>query len=68
MLPLSEIRPYFSEDLHRFPRFMLREYPQFKTLEIILVHQLIFLIQEIFIACLSKDQYIWFYYKVVFIK
>lgn len=35
MLPLSEIRPYFPEDLHRFPRFMLREYLQCKILEIL---------------------------------
>ena len=35
MLPLSEIRPYFSEELHRFPRFMLREYLQYKILEIL---------------------------------
>lgn len=35
MLPLSEIRPYFPEDLHRFPRFMLREYLQYKMLEIL---------------------------------
>lgn len=35
MLPLSEIRPYFSEELHRFPRFMLREYLQYKILEIV---------------------------------
>jgi predicted nucleotidyltransferase component of viral defense system len=35
MLTLSEIRPYFSEELHRFPRFMLREYLQYKILEIL---------------------------------
>lgn len=35
MLPLSEIRPYYSEELHRFPRFMLREYLQYKILEIL---------------------------------
>jgi len=27
MLPLSEICPYYPKELHRFPRFMLREYP-----------------------------------------
>jgi predicted nucleotidyltransferase component of viral defense system len=35
MLSLSEIRPYFPEQLHRFPRFMLRKYLQYKILEII---------------------------------
>lgn len=35
MLPLSEIRPYYSEELHRFPGFMLREYLQYKILEIL---------------------------------
>jgi len=35
MLPLSEIRPYFPGNLHRFPRFMLREYLQYKILEIV---------------------------------
>lgn len=35
MLPLREIRPYFPEILHRFPRFMIREYLQYKILEII---------------------------------
>ncbi len=35
MLTLNEIRPYFSEELHRFPRFMLREYLQYKILEIL---------------------------------
>lgn len=35
MLPLSEIRSFFPEALHRFPRFMLREYLQYKILEII---------------------------------
>jgi predicted nucleotidyltransferase component of viral defense system len=35
MLTLSEIRPYFSEELHHFPRFMLREYLQYKILEIL---------------------------------
>jgi predicted nucleotidyltransferase component of viral defense system len=33
MLPLSQIRPYYPEELHRFPRFMLREYLQYKILE-----------------------------------
>jgi len=35
MLPLNEIRPYYPEELHRFPRFMLREYLQYKILEIL---------------------------------
>ncbi|MEX2367900.1 MAG: nucleotidyl transferase AbiEii/AbiGii toxin family protein [Balneolaceae bacterium] len=35
MLPLSEIRPYYPDELHRFPRFMLREYLQYKILEIL---------------------------------
>ncbi|TVQ10408.1 MAG: nucleotidyl transferase AbiEii/AbiGii toxin family protein [Balneolaceae bacterium] len=35
MLPLSEIRPYFPEELHSFPRLMLREYMQYKILEIL---------------------------------
>ena len=35
MLTLSEIQSFYSETLHRFPRFMLREYLQFKILEII---------------------------------
>jgi predicted nucleotidyltransferase component of viral defense system len=35
MLPLSEIRPYYPEELHRFPRFLLREYLQYKILEIL---------------------------------
>lgn len=35
MLPLSEIRPYYPEELQRFPRFMLREYIQYKILEIL---------------------------------
>ncbi len=35
MLPLSEIESFYPENLHRFPRFMLREYLQFKILEII---------------------------------
>lgn len=35
MLTLSEIQPFFPENLHRFPRFMLREYLQYKILEII---------------------------------
>jgi len=33
MLTLSEIKPFFPESLHKFPRFMLREYLQFKILE-----------------------------------
>lgn len=35
MLNLDEIRSFYPEVLHRFPRFMLREYFQFKILEII---------------------------------
>lgn len=35
MLTLSELKPFFPEELHRFPRFMLREYLQCKILEII---------------------------------
>lgn len=35
MLTLSEIKPFFPESLHRFPRFMLREYLQYKILEVI---------------------------------
>lgn len=35
MLTLSEIRSFFPEFLHSFPRFMLREYLQYKILEIV---------------------------------
>ncbi|MCK4653216.1 MAG: nucleotidyl transferase AbiEii/AbiGii toxin family protein [Candidatus Cloacimonetes bacterium] len=35
MLKLSEIQSFFPESLHRFPRFMLREYLQYKILDII---------------------------------
>lgn len=35
MLLLSEIQSFFPKQLHRFPRFMLREYLQYKILEII---------------------------------
>jgi predicted nucleotidyltransferase component of viral defense system len=35
MLSLNEIESFYPETLHRFPRFMLREYLQFKILEII---------------------------------
>lgn len=35
MLTLDEIRPYYPENLQRFPRFMLREYMQYKILEIL---------------------------------
>ena len=35
MLSLREIRPYFPENLHRYPRFMIREYLQYKILEIV---------------------------------
>ncbi len=33
MLALNEIRSFFPEALHKFPRFMLREYLQYKILE-----------------------------------
>ncbi len=35
MLSLREIQPFYPENLHRFPRFLLREYLQYKILEII---------------------------------
>ncbi|MEX2601495.1 MAG: nucleotidyl transferase AbiEii/AbiGii toxin family protein [Balneolaceae bacterium] len=35
MLTIKEIQSFFPESLHRFPRFMLREYLQYKILEII---------------------------------
>lgn len=35
MLTLREIQPFYPESLHRFPRFLLREYLQYKILEII---------------------------------
>ncbi len=35
MLKLSEIQSFFPGSLHRFPRFMLREYLQYKILDII---------------------------------
>jgi len=35
MLTLREIQPFYPENLHRFPRFLLREYLQYKILEII---------------------------------
>jgi len=35
MLSLSEIKSFFPEPLHRFPRFMLREYLHVKILDII---------------------------------
>jgi predicted nucleotidyltransferase component of viral defense system len=35
MLSLREIRPYFPENLHRFPRFIIREYLQYKILDIL---------------------------------
>ncbi len=35
MLSLREIKPFYPENLHRFPGFMLREYLQYKILEII---------------------------------
>lgn len=35
MLPLSEIETFYPDPLHRFPRFMLREYLQHKILEIV---------------------------------
>ncbi|MEX2410822.1 MAG: nucleotidyl transferase AbiEii/AbiGii toxin family protein, partial [Candidatus Paceibacterota bacterium] len=35
MLTLREIKPFYPDNLHRFPRFLLREYLQYKILEII---------------------------------
>lgn len=35
MLNLHEIQTFYPENLHRFPRFLLREYLQYKILEII---------------------------------
>lgn len=35
MLGLDEVRTFYPETLHRFPRFLLREYLQYKLLEII---------------------------------
>lgn len=35
MLRLSEIQSFFPQSLHRFPQFMLREYLQYKILEIV---------------------------------
>lgn len=35
MLNLHEIQSFYPENLHRFPRFLLREYLQYKILEII---------------------------------
>jgi len=35
MLGLDEIRTFYPDTLHRFPRFLLREYLQYKLLEII---------------------------------
>lgn len=35
MLSLREIQPFYPETLHRFPRFLIREYLQYKILEII---------------------------------
>jgi len=35
MLTLPEIEPFYPENLQRFPRFLLREYLQYKILEII---------------------------------
>lgn len=35
MLSLREIKAFYPESLHQFPRFLLREYLQFKILEII---------------------------------
>ncbi|NBC26307.1 MAG: nucleotidyl transferase AbiEii/AbiGii toxin family protein [Bacteroidetes bacterium] len=35
MLSLRELQPYYPENLHRFPRFIIREYMQYKILEII---------------------------------
>lgn len=39
MLNLSEIQSFFPDSLHRFPRFMLREYLQVKILEILFESQ-----------------------------
>jgi len=35
MLSINQIKPFFPEELHRFPDFMLKEYLQYKILEII---------------------------------
>lgn len=35
MLSLREVQPFYPENLHRFPKFLLREYLQYKILEII---------------------------------
>lgn len=35
MLTLDEIQSFYSEPLHRYPKFLLREYLQYKILEII---------------------------------
>src|SRR5210317_1172789 len=35
MLSLEEIKPYYPESLHDFERFIIREYLQYKILEII---------------------------------
>jgi len=35
MLTLDQIKSYYEEGLHRFPRFLLREYLQHKILEIV---------------------------------
>ncbi|TVR33497.1 MAG: nucleotidyl transferase AbiEii/AbiGii toxin family protein [Balneolaceae bacterium] len=35
MLTLDEIQSFYSESLHRYPKFLLREYLQYKILEII---------------------------------
>jgi len=35
MLELNEIKTFYPETLHRFPRFLLREYLQYKLLEIV---------------------------------
>lgn len=39
MIKLSAIQSFFPESLHRFPRFMLREYLQVKILEILFESQ-----------------------------
>ena len=39
MLKLREIQSFFPESLHRFPRFLLREYLQVKILEILFESQ-----------------------------
>jgi len=35
MLSLEELKPYYPKSLHSYERFIIREYLQFKILEII---------------------------------